>query len=251
MVTSPVNYNEISRIYDEVREGEAGLIAHFLQALPAREGLNILDIGCGTGNYTDLCQQLSQPYGHHVYGLDPSEGMLAKARLKNSFVEFKLGSAGQIPWENSFFDFEYMTDVIHHIPDLGVLFAEIRRTLRASGQVCVVTQSHRQIAVRPIARFFPGTVQVDQQRYPDIPEIVAAAEAQGLRDRGQEAWFEGASREFGPDYLELVRKKGYSMLHLISEAEYQAGLRQLEQALEHGPFTAPAAGDTLVWLTVA
>jgi hypothetical protein len=103
-----------------------------------------------------------------------------------------------------------------------------------------VTQSHRQIALRPTAQFFPGTVAIDQARYPDIPAIVAAGQLAGLNALKQETLFESED-------LELVTKKGYSMLRLLPEAEYQAGLGRLEAALRERPVKARSAGITLVW----
>ena len=49
-------------------------------------------------------------------------------------------------------------------------------------------------------------------------------------------------------FLELVQKRGYSMLHLISDEEYAAGLDRLERALATGPLTLREAGETLLWL---
>lgn len=243
----PVNYNEISKIYDDVREGDIVLINHFLQELPSEDGLNILDIGCGTGNYTDLFEKVTREKHYRVHGIEPSEGMIGKARRKNSQIVFKQATAEDIPFEDSFFDFVYMTDVIHHVPDLRKMFAEIRRVLKPQGKVCIFTQSHRQIEARPIGQFFPGTVRVDQARYPDIDEIIAAALVGGLTHLKQEVLFEGEAIELDADYLELVRKKGWSMLHLLSEEEYQTGLRKLEEALQHGPLPARMAGETLIW----
>jgi ubiquinone/menaquinone biosynthesis C-methylase UbiE len=242
-----VNYNEISKIYDDVREGDVILINHFLRELPTHGSLKILDIGCGTGNYTDLFQKITQAKGCQVCGIEPSEGMLSKARTKNSQVLFKQATAEDIPFEDHFFDFIYMTDVIHHIPDIRKMFLEIHRVLKPQGKVCIVTQSHKQIEARPIAQFFPGTVRVDKERYPDIDEIIAAAQFGGLVSLKQEILFEKEASELGTDSLELVRKKGYSMLHLLTEQEYQTGLAQLEQALQYGPLSARAAGETLVW----
>ncbi len=244
-----VNYNEISKIYDDVREADIVLINHFLRELPPEEGLKILDIGCGTGNYTDLFQKVTQAKQYQVYGVEPSEGMVSKARQKNSHIVFEQATAENIPFEDNFFDFIYMTDVIHHIADIRKMFSEIQRTLKPQGKVCIYTQSHRQIEARPIAQFFPGTVRVDQRRYLDIDQIVAAARFGQLTYLKQEVLFEGKGIEVGADFLELARKKGYSMLHLLSEAEYQTGLSQLESALQHGPFQARMAGETLVWFT--
>jgi hypothetical protein len=127
------------------------------------------------------------------------------------------------------------------------MFSEIRRILKPQGKVCIYTQSHRQIEVRPIAQFFPGTVRVDQRRYPDIDKVIAAAQFGNLTYRKQEILFEGEPIELGADYLELVRKKGWSMLHLLSEEEYRTGLRKLEEALQNGPVQARLAGETLIW----
>ncbi|MCP4542729.1 MAG: methyltransferase domain-containing protein [Chloroflexi bacterium] len=239
-----VDYNEISQVYDDVREGDVALVNSFLHEISPSDDFKILDIGCGTGNYTDILQKLT---GAQVYGIEPSKGMLDKAQQKNAHIVFRQGTAAGIPFEEAFFDFVYMTDVIHHVPDIAAMFAEIYRVLGAQGKVCIGTQSHAQIAARPTARFFPGTVRVDQERYPDIEEIVVAARGQGLEYIKQEILFKEHAVDLDKAYLELVRKKGYSMLHLISDDEYQAGLRALESALKDGPVHARMAGETLVW----
>jgi len=245
----PVDYNEISKIYDEVREADIILINHFLQELPSDDALNILDIGCGTGNYTDLFQKVTQEKHYQVHGIEPSEGMISKARQKNSHIIFQQATAEDIPAEDHFFDFVFMTDVIHHIPDIRKMFSEIHRILKRQGKICIATQSHQQIEKRPIAQFFPGTVRVDKGRYPDLDEIIAAAQSGRLTYLKQEILFEEKAVELGTDDLELVRKKGYSMLHLLTEQEYQTGLRKLENALQNGSIPARQAGETLVWFT--
>jgi SAM-dependent methyltransferase len=242
-----IDYNEISKVYD-VREGDIILINHFLEELPNNQALHILDVGCGTGNYTDLLQRVTQSRGWQIYGIDPSEGMIDKARKKNSSIVFQRSKAEDLLWACDYFDFIYMTDVIHHIPDIHRTFREIQRVLKSQGKVCIVTQTHRQIEARPIAKYFPGTVRVDCERYPSIYEILDAACSAGLIFLKQEALFEGDTIELDEKYLELVRKKGYSMLHLITDQEYQDGLRLLEDVLRNGPAQAKAAGETLIWL---
>lgn len=242
-----VNYNEISKTYDDVREGDLTLIQRLIQAFPPRPNLRVLDIGCGTGNYADLFQKLTQA---QVFGVDPSDGMLEKARQKNTNATFKIGQADNIPFDNDFFDFTYMTDVIHHVPDIKAMFAEIKRVLKSGSVGCIVTQSHQQIEARPIAHYFPGTARVDKERYPDIPEIIQVATSQNFIELKSETLLEKPT-ELDAGFLELVRKKGYSMLHLISNEEYQAGLQKLEGALDTGPVIVRPSGATLVWYTKA
>lgn len=240
-----VNYDAISRIYDDVRAADVDLLNQFFAEVEIGPVTCILDIGCGTGNHTNILQRIS---GARVSGVEPSAGMLDKARAKNSAVDFQQGDAAHIPFDSASFDFAYMTDVIHHVPDIGAMFREITRVLRPGGKLCIVTQSHDQIARRPIARFFPGTVRVDQARYPDIDRIVEIGQAQGLAFLKADFVYEGEPRPVDADFLELVRKRGYSMLHLIDESEYHAGLREVEQVVANGGITLPAAGETLVWL---
>ena len=242
-----IDYEEISKIYDDVRAGDVTLINQFLNELPSMGPVIVLDLGCGTGNYTDLFQKVTQEHDYRFYGVDPSEGMLSKARQKNAFVTYQVGTAEQIPFQDNFFDFVYMTDVIHHVSDTHKMFAEIHRVIKAGGKMCIVTQSHKQIVKRPIARFFPGTVQADKGRYPDIRAIIKFAEHNQMSYLKKKILFKGEEVELGADFLELVQKKGYSMLHLLPENEYQIGLRALEDALRNGPIKSEFAGETLIW----
>ncbi len=240
-----VNYDAISRIYDDVRAADVDLLNQFFAEVEIGPVTCILDIGCGTGNHTDILQRIS---GARVSGVEPSAGMLDKARAKNSAVDFQQGDAAHIPFDSASFDFAYMTDVIHHVPDIGAMFREITRVLRPGGKLCIATQSHDQIGRRPIVRFFPGTAAVDRARYPDIDVIIRAGEGGRLRFLKTAVLYENQPVLLGDLFLELARKKGYSMLHLITADEYEAGLRALEAALAKGPIEARAAGETLVWM---
>ncbi len=240
-----VDYDAISRVYDDVRRADVELINSFAEEINLTPATRVLDLGCGTGNHTDVVQRITRA---QVCGVEPSAGMIEKARQKNSTIDFRAGEAAHIPFEDASFHFIYMTDVIHHVPDIDAMFGEIQRVLRPGGKLCIVTQSHDQIARRAIARFFPGTVAVDQARYPDLPQITQAAEAHGLVNLKAVALYEGGELTLDARYVELVRKKGYSMLHLISAEEYTAGLRALERMLAEGPVTLPTAGETLVWV---
>jgi ubiquinone/menaquinone biosynthesis C-methylase UbiE len=239
----PVNYDSISTIYDDVRQAGLELIQHFVSRLELTSSKRILDLGCGTGNYLDMFQRMSQG---QFYGVEPSEGMRLQASQKNSNVTIMSGNAYNIPFDDAFFDFIYMTDVIHHISDSRRMFDELSRVLKPNGRVCIVTQSHQQIEQRPIARFFPETIQVDQARYPKIDDIVQIATSFQLLT--VTTLQEQVPTLLGMDFLELVRKKGYSMLHLISDSAYVRGLKQLELALQHGDIEATQAGSTLIWL---
>ncbi len=242
--TIMINYDQISTTYDSVRQADLDLVNHLVVEAQISEDSDVLDIGCGTGNYADLLQKVSHA---HVYGVEPSEGMLTKALQKNSELVIKQGDAEHLPFGADTFDFIYMTDVIHHIPHIDVMFAELNRVLKPQAKACIVTQSHRQIDKRPITRFFPATALVDKARYPDIPQIVTSASTQNLKFLKAEPMNEGKPITLDEAFLTLVKTKGYSMLRLITDAEFREGLMRLEQQLSLGRIDANQAGDTLVW----
>jgi hypothetical protein len=139
-----------------------------------------------------------------------------------------------------------MTEVIHHLPDIPSAISEAIRVVKYSGSFCTVTQSHEQIADRMTSRFFPGTIEIDQARYPDIDEIM------DMMTRGcvSEIWY--TTRKFKPvqlgqDYLDTVSRRGYSMLHKITDTEYNEGLQNLRAAYESGAELDYSAGYTFVW----
>lgn len=149
-----VDYNKISTQYDNVRSADLKLISLFSEEVEINENTRILDFGCGTGNYADKLQKVT---GAKIYGVDPSEGMREKAKAKNSNVVFYKGNHEKIPFDNNFFHFIYMTDVIHHIPEIRIMFNELKRVLKSDGKICIATQSHKQIEKRFYVKYFPTT----------------------------------------------------------------------------------------------
>lgn len=236
-----INYNEISKIYDDVRDEEVSLIENFLAEVELNETMAILDVGCGTGNYTNLMKQLTKG---KVYGLDSSVGMLERAKNKNEEITFVLGNALEIPFSSRMFDFVYMTDVIHHIKDIKQMFTELFRILKPNGKICIMTQSHRQIDLRYMSEFFPQTAVVDKNRYPDIGEIIDKATKANLLFMKTQIVNEGIECKLDQKFLELVKKKGYSMLHLLDVFEYEKGLEKVKKEIN---CVRKSAGATLVW----
>jgi len=84
----PAKYDIIGHDYNETRKADPYLARRLFQLLEPKPEGHYLDIGCGTGNYTHIFQQ----NGVSFIGIDPSEKMLEKARLKNQFIDWRIGS---------------------------------------------------------------------------------------------------------------------------------------------------------------
>lgn len=239
-----VDYNKISKKYDDVRSADLKLINLFSEEVEISEKSKILDFGCGTGNYADKLQRVT---GAKIYGVEPSDGMRDKASAKNSSIKFCKGNHEKIPFENDFFDFIYMSDVIHHVPDIGIMFNELKRVLKVYGKICIATQSHKQIDKRFYVKYFPSTAKVDKERYPDIEEIILAGQKNGLEYIKSVIYRDDELVKVGEEFVKLVEKKGYSMFHLIDDDEYVQGLKQLKTDVINVELELETAGGTLIW----
>jgi len=243
MFRKTIDYDKVSEVYDQVREGNPEMVLQLLEEVSLTDSSLVLDVGCGTGNNTIL---LSATIPARVSGLDISYGMLQKACKKGSQIPLVQAPADNIPFAADSFDFVYMTEVLHHLPDIPMTYQEIHRVLRNSGLLCIVTQAHKQIDNRVTSRFFPGTASVDKERYPDIDVIEEQLKEAGFSSVNPKEYTYKPVR-LGPEYLEQIEKRGFSMLHKISQENYEQGLEDLRVAFQKDEELLYFAQYTFVW----
>jgi ubiquinone/menaquinone biosynthesis C-methylase UbiE len=99
----------------------------------------VLDVGCGPGNTACL---IAEQYGARVHGIDISEVMIAKAKERArrqglmDKVEFRVGDAFQLPFEDDWFDVVIVESVLTPLPgDKKQALAEIVRVIRPGGRI--------------------------------------------------------------------------------------------------------------------
>ena len=111
----------------------------FFAPLALCPGLNVLDVGCGTGDFLRLLAPIVSP-GKAV-GLDLSETMIAEAVQRSAEnlanLSFRVGSALELPFRAGSFDRILATQVLLHVPDPWKALAEMKRVLAPSGLICV------------------------------------------------------------------------------------------------------------------
>ena len=104
------------------------------------QGLNVLDVGCGTGRMVENLKK----FGAKVTGLDVSEKMLAIAKKHFSTTEFVLGDIEELPFEDESFDMVVATFVIVHLGTLQRAFDEVYRVLKPGGVFLVSNVNQRK-----------------------------------------------------------------------------------------------------------
>lgn len=119
----PIDYDNASRTYDQTRDFDRAVVDALAKRAALSERSRVLDFGCGTGNYL---VELHCRFSCRCFGVDPSSGMRRAATDKCPELTVREGDHRSVPFEDGSFDLIYLTDVLHHVPDLPQLFAELR-----------------------------------------------------------------------------------------------------------------------------
>jgi ubiquinone/menaquinone biosynthesis C-methylase UbiE len=114
----------------------AALRALLSRMLGTARGGDVLDLGAGTGEVTELIAEL----GARVTAIDLSEAMLARARARLALrdVRLSLGDAEHLAEPDGSYDAVVCHNLVWTLtePDLG--FAEWRRVLRPGGRLVII-----------------------------------------------------------------------------------------------------------------
>jgi SAM-dependent methyltransferase len=105
----------------------------FLQWIEVPQNLSWLDVGCGTGVFTEEIIKHCAPAA--VTAIDSSADQLAfaKSRPVLEKVKFHIGDAQSLPFEDNNFDVTIMALVIHFVAKPVQAIAEAARVVRSNG----------------------------------------------------------------------------------------------------------------------
>src|ERR1700752_690069 len=105
----------------------------FLDWLGPRPNARWLDVGCGTGAFSELIATRCAPAS--LSGIDPSPEQVAYAREHFPRFRFEVADSAAMPFPEGAFDVGASALVIHFIPHREKAFAEMKRVLASGGLV--------------------------------------------------------------------------------------------------------------------
>ena len=133
-----------SRYTSEFEEKQSRVVGDEILFLMKKELLkennlqNVLELGCGTGLYTESLQKISAK----VVATDFSDEMIVFAKqkrdqLKN--VEFLKADALNLEFNDESFDTVFMANLIHVIGNAEKVIQESKRVLKKGGQLIITS----------------------------------------------------------------------------------------------------------------
>ena len=121
---------------DEFHVGGIESTQELAKHMELRAGMRLLDVGSGIGG---PARYFAAQHGCRVTGIDLTEEFVQVARKLtartklDAAVEFRQGSALELPFDAESFDGAYMIHVGMNIADKAGIFREVRRVLKAGG----------------------------------------------------------------------------------------------------------------------
>jgi len=101
--------------------------------------LRILDVGCGTRQYSRMLSSLGR-----VVGVDIAPGAVCRVtKSSNSHEAFVQADAEKLPFPDGSFDLVWAVSVLEHLERDGAGIREIIRVTRPGGQIAIAVPSHR------------------------------------------------------------------------------------------------------------
>lgn len=155
---------------------------NLIDILSPQPGERILDIGCGTGQLTNLIRQK----GAEVVGIDSSQEMIAQARSAFPEIEFKVKDALNLSYYQKF-DAVFSNATIHWIPNQRKLARNIYNALKPRGRMAVefggkgnVQNIIGALKKQLLYRNFDRNAKMNLWYFPSIAEYTTLLESIGF-----------------------------------------------------------------------
>lgn len=171
-MAGPARYDGVADWYEqEFRNARvADIPLQTVRRLLGRSSGRLLDVGCGTGVYT----QTMSGWGWTATGIDVSEDMLRHARARG--LDVVCADAAALPFDDDSFDAVVSMWTHTDVNDFSSVVREVARVLRSEGPFvyvgahpCFVGPHSRFVSAQGVPELHPGYRRTE--RYVDGPGI--------------------------------------------------------------------------------
>jgi ubiquinone/menaquinone biosynthesis C-methylase UbiE len=134
-------WSQFASEYEEKQSYVAGkeVISLTMEELLKEQNLEkVLELGCGTGLYTETIQKISE----EITATDFSEEMIKAAKQKRGTLDhviFIQANALDLQYDNESFDTVFLANLIHIIEDPEKVVKESFRVLKSGGHIIITS----------------------------------------------------------------------------------------------------------------
>lgn len=232
-------YDDIGKEYDITRRADPEIVHRLRNHLQVSDNSRILDIACGTGNYTVALANL----GLKLTGVDISEEMVKKAEQKSIQITWHQGNVTKLPYRNESFDGATCILAIHHFDDLLTSFKEVHRVIN-KGRFVLFTSSPDQMDKYWLKEYFPKAMDDSCKQMPKVSQVMDILKQVGFSIVGLETFliqpdlkdfFLYSGKYEPPMYLNPKVRAGISTFaNLASKEEIEFGCNKLKKDIDSG-----------------
>jgi len=137
------------------------IASKFLDWLDAPDGLDWLEVGCGTGALSAAI--MAQGKAASLIAIDPSDGFVAKARqnVEDPGADFRVGDAQALNVETDSRDIAASALAVNFIPDKVKALGEMKRAVRPGGTVAFYVWDYPGGGVEFMRAFWNAATSLD------------------------------------------------------------------------------------------
>ncbi len=207
---------------------DSDIVDRINSAACVTDGLRVLDVGCGPGIMTT---ELAADAGEVVaFDLTPEMIQRARQRCKEAGlanVQFQLGQAEKLPFDNATFDVIVTRLTFHHFPDPSVAISEMARVIRPDGRIVIADLVSSEV---PQEAELHNALEIlrDPSHVRMLPhsEFRRLVESAGLNIKAEDSWIK--KREFD-EWIQITNSPGraaplYVVMRNLAEAGMKAGV---------------------------
>jgi ubiquinone/menaquinone biosynthesis C-methylase UbiE len=205
------SYDQIGQGYSRTRRADARIVEQIrLLTLPI--GSRLVDIGAGTGNYSNALAAA----GYNIVAVEPSATMRAQS-VSHPLVEWRTGVAEALPVADGSVDAAICVLAFHHFSDHRQALREMRRAT-GGGPILLFTFEPRVVRDFWLDDYFPDIGQGDEEMFPAITSVAAMIEEEtGLVTKV-------VAFPLPSDLADLFLAAGWARPHLYLDSQVRAGI---------------------------
>jgi len=167
---SDIQKGLVNRLYHFVRKytliKKLQLVARLTAAVMDNNSKNILDIGCGTGAFLDVCNKA----GFNCLGIEPDPD--ARKIALNKYGVKVMGEEELMNLPNETFDLITLWHVLEHVPRLNERIEKIKVLLKPMGRVIVAVPNCSSYDAKYYKHFW-AAYDVPRHLYHFTPEDIS------------------------------------------------------------------------------